>query len=120
MLTESRAEILSKYLLDDDERAAKLLEMKAEEAVEKINADGYDFTPDELLEFGKQLQTVAVGAGEGELDNNTLGNVTGGISSITVLKAALTVASKLPQIMPKGPISPSPVSPLPGQAGLTW
>lgn len=77
MLTNERAEILSKYLIADKERAAKLLNMPADEAAAVINADGNDFTIEEIVEFGKQLQAYA--SQDGELDAEALDNVAGGI-----------------------------------------
>lgn len=80
VLTNERAELFSKYLLADKERAKKLLEMTADEALEAINSDGNDFTIDEIKEFGEQLQAAAELQGEnGELDADALNNVSGGV-----------------------------------------
>lgn len=76
MLTNERAELIAKYLTADKERAQALLELSPEEAAAKINADGHDFTADEIQEFGKNLQAVVQ---SDELDENALEDVSGGV-----------------------------------------
>lgn len=76
-LTVERAEKLAAYLKADESRKA-LLELSAEDAAVKINADGNDFTVDELTEFGEELKKVALQAESGELDADALDNVSGG------------------------------------------
>lgn len=78
MLTNERAEQIAKYLTADKERAQVLLALSPEEALGRINADGYDFTIEEITEFGKQLK-VAATMQEGELDETALNGVSGGI-----------------------------------------
>lgn len=78
MLVQERAEVLGKYLTDNPERANAILELNPAEAVERINADGYDFTAAELEEFGKNLK--AASEDNGELKENQLENVAGGLS----------------------------------------
>lgn len=77
ILTQERSEVLANYLLADNERAQRLLEMSPEDAAKAINADGNDFTVEEVKEFGKQLQTVAAKP-EGELSTDDLNDVSGG------------------------------------------
>ena len=78
-LTEERAELLVNYLGEDTDRTENLLQMTPEEAVEAINADGYDFTPEELKEFCETVQkTVALRNSGGELDDEALDSVSGG------------------------------------------
>ena len=76
MLTNERAEQIANYLTADKERAQALLVLSPEEAATKINASGYDFTADEIQEFGQNLKAVAKG---GELDENDLDDVSGGV-----------------------------------------
>lgn len=76
-LTNERAELLSKYLAEDKDRTLALLGLSPEEAAAKINADGQDFTVDEIREFGEQMQKVAVHSEE--LDASSLDQVSGGI-----------------------------------------
>lgn len=77
VLTNERAEVLGKYLTENKERAVALLELSPEEAAAKINAEGHDFTVDEVREFGEQLQKAA--ANSGELDAASLEQVSGGL-----------------------------------------
>lgn len=79
MLTNERAELIANYLTADKERAAALLALSPEEAVAKMNADGNDFTVEEIAEFGKQLKAAAAAAQEGELDEDALNGVSGGV-----------------------------------------
>lgn len=89
-LTAERADALANYLIADNERAKKLLELSPEAAVLEINKDGFDFKTEELQDFGEQLQTLAGVAGEnGELDVDALSNVTGGIVISGAVAAAL-------------------------------
>ena len=76
MLTKERAELLANYLAADQDRAQALLELSPEEAVAKINADGNDFTVEEVKEFGETLQKVTK---TGELNENELEDVSGGV-----------------------------------------
>ena len=76
-LTNERAELLSSYLIADKERAYKLFEMDAEVAVAEINGDGFDFTVEEVQEFGKQL-TALLNQGD-ELSEESLDAVSGGL-----------------------------------------
>ena len=93
ILSNERAEKLSAYLTADIERAKVLLDLTPEEAAEKINADGFDFTADEIKEFGVQLQKVAASqAEEGELSEDALSEVAGGIViSAAVLGAGVAL-----------------------------
>lgn len=80
ILSNERAEKLSAYLTADIERAKTLINLSPEEAVAKINADGFDFSVDEIMEFGEQLQKVAASQSEdGELSEEALSEVAGGV-----------------------------------------
>lgn len=79
VLTNERAELLGKYLTENKERAVALLELSPEEAAARINAEGHDFTVDEIREFGEQLQKAA--ANSGELDAASLEQVSGGLAA---------------------------------------
>lgn len=78
VLTNERAEMLAKYLTDKKEAGFDLLGLEASEAVDKINADGFDFTADELHEFAEMMDKAA-SAGD-ELDENSLEGVSGGVA----------------------------------------
>ncbi len=89
ILTNERADLLADYLTKDVEKAKSLLEMTAEEAAKKINADGYAFLVQEIKEFGEQLQHIANANNEtGELDESKLDDVSGG-AFITLTAAGL-------------------------------
>ena len=93
ILSNERSEKLSAYLTADIERAKTLINLSPEEAVAKINADGFDFSVDEIMEFGEQLQKVAASQSEdGELSEEALSEVAGGIViSAAVLAAGVTL-----------------------------
>lgn len=79
MLTNERANLIGKYLAADKARALALLELSPEAATAKINSDGYDFTIEEISEFGKQLKKVAAVSQKGELSEDALNGVSGGL-----------------------------------------
>lgn len=76
MLTQERADIISQFLADDQERARMLLDLEPEEALEKINAAGHDFTVEELIEYCDALKLAIA---DGELNADDLDNVSGGV-----------------------------------------
>lgn len=83
-LTTERAEKLAAYLKADESRKA-LLDLSAEDATAKINADGNDFTVDELKEFCEGVKQAIAQADGSELDAASLEDVSGG--SITFAAA---------------------------------
>lgn len=93
VLTNERAEMLANYLTADVNKAKELVDLPVEDAVKAINADGYDFTVDELKDFGEILQSVAGNANaDGEIDAEALDNVAGGVViSAAVLGAGVTL-----------------------------
>lgn len=92
MLTNERAELIGNYLTADKERAAALLALSPEEAVAKMNADGNDFTVEEIIAFGATVRTVS--AEEGELGADDLDDVSGGsVTLVTLL--GVTFATKV-------------------------
>ena len=89
-MNAERVELLSAFLVEDKERAYRLLEMEAEEATAEINANGYDFTVEEIQEYGKKL--VSVMNREGELTEESLENVAGGFAiEAAILAAGVTL-----------------------------
>ena len=91
MLTQARADVLSEFLTSDQERTKKLLALNASEALVQINGLGYDFTLDEIHEFGKVLQASVTQ--DVELDAEALDEVAGGlvITTAAVIAGALFV-----------------------------
>jgi hypothetical protein len=86
-MQQEKVELLTQYLTSDPERAKELLELDPKEAVKRINADGYDFTVDELNEYNKALKAVV--AQEGELNEGELESVAGGIVLTGTMVAGL-------------------------------
>ena len=68
---------LAIYLDENPERAKYLITLPVEEAVVKINADGFDFSCDELRAYAEELDKLLPNQ-DGELDIEGLENVTGG------------------------------------------
>lgn len=77
-MTLERKTLLSNYFSEDVERTSVITQMNPEDACAAINADGYDFTPNELREFASDLVRVCCGGGDDELTEEQLGNVSGG------------------------------------------
>lgn len=75
-MTMERADALTKYLTADPENAKNLLAMEPADALAVINAAGYDFTIEELIEYCNAFKAVAT---QDELDAEALDNVAGGI-----------------------------------------
>jgi lipoate-protein ligase A len=89
VLTNERADLLADYLTKDTAKAKELLELTPEEAMAKINEDGFDFSVDEIRDFGEQLQHIAsVNSDSEELDAEKLDTVSGG-AFITLTAAGL-------------------------------
>lgn len=77
-IKNEKFEILANYLAEDQARAKALSTVSAEEACARINADGYDFVADDLIAFAEIMQ-AAPGMKQGELTEDDLDNVTGGL-----------------------------------------
>ncbi len=75
MLTEERGKELIEYFEADPARAQELMDLPVEEALAKMNADGHDFTKEELETFDTVL---AQSPEEGELEADDLEAVAGG------------------------------------------
>lgn len=76
MLTQERADLLTKYLEEDQDRAKNVLSLEVEAAAKEINRSGYDFSVDELTEYGNALKLATA---QGELNEDDLENVSGGV-----------------------------------------
>lgn len=95
VLTESRAKLLADYLNADAERAQKLAELTPEAALTHVNADGNDFTIEEMREFAQEIQSLALAqSNQGELDENALCDVAGGVGlAAAAAKGAIAVTA---------------------------
>lgn len=83
-ITKEKFEILANYMGEDDTRAKALTSVSAEEACRRINADGFDFTADELLAFAEIVEKAS-DVKQGELNESDLDNVSGGILVSTIV-----------------------------------
>lgn len=90
ILTEDRAKLLADYLMEDQEKAKRLLEMAPEVAVKEINGAGYDFTVEELIEFG---DAMSLSVSKGELSDEELSNVAGGLGLVATYCIACGIAA---------------------------
>ena len=77
-MTEERAKALTEYLSKDADRTEQLFDMNIEDAVKEINADGYDFTAEELSEFADAMVKISDKKDSGELSDEELEDVSGG------------------------------------------
>lgn len=83
-ITKEKFEMLANYMNEDQERAKALTAVSVEEACKKINADGYDFTVEELHDFA-QIAEKASSVKQGEMNEDELDNVSGGILVTTIV-----------------------------------
>ena len=91
VLTQDRADLLTEYLEADLQRAKELFEIDVEDALVKINADGYDFTVEEFQEFSTELENASQNS-VGELGEEELENVAGGSTLSIWLATKLVIA----------------------------
>lgn len=90
MLTDEKVQKLTDFLSSDPERMEKLFEMDVEKAQAQINAEGYDFTVDELKEFAQAVVNVAK-KNNGELDAESLDNVSGGVLTVATVSCVCAI-----------------------------
>ena len=86
-MTEEKARALVEYLEADEEKAKALFELSAAEAAEKLTADGVKCTENDLVEFAKAVQTASQSQ-DGELDEDALSEVAGGVMLGVAYKVA--------------------------------
>jgi len=72
VLTEERVKQLSEIILSDKDRAKKILELGADEAVREINALGHHVTVEEIKAYGEKLINAT------QLGDDALEHVAGG------------------------------------------
>lgn len=80
MITRERVEKLTEILQASQDRKRQLLALEPTEALLEINKLGYDFTLDEINDYGNMLRLTI--AQEDELDINTLDSIAGGTNII--------------------------------------
>lgn len=94
VLTMERAGIITELLNADTERAEKLVSLDPSEAVKQINALGYDFSAEELNEYGEALRTAAARE-SGELELDALDDVAGGVIGSIIIGVCALIASRV-------------------------
>ena len=78
-MTEMRSEEIATILLRDEEYTKQLLQMSPEEASKKLNNDGEEVSPEELIEFKEGIEKIAeMESKQGELMEDELALVSGG------------------------------------------
>ena len=79
-MTNERAEVISQALMSDESQIKALFELEPEEAAKKLAEKGYDFTAEELVEYGEVLdrEKKEQENANGELDEAALSEVAGG------------------------------------------
>lgn len=81
MLSEARINKIVSAMGTDEAKVKELVEMTPEAAAAKFAAMGYDFSAEELVEFGNYL---AANVPNGEINENELDKVAGGIAAETL------------------------------------
>ena len=71
-------------VFENEELAKKIVPMQPEEAQKALAENGFDFTIDEIIEAGNELYAMREQQMSGELDEDDLENVSGGISIVAV------------------------------------
>lgn len=90
VLSAEKSEKLSNFLIEDKQRAYRLLELEPEKALEELNSYGLDLTVDEVKEFGEQL--ISLVNTDDELNEEALQSVSGGFMiTAGVLAAAVAL-----------------------------
>lgn len=77
-LTAEKAEALSNFLVEDKQRAYRLLNLEPEEALKEMKACGLDLSVEDVRDFGQQLISLVNNNGE-ELSEEALQAVSGGL-----------------------------------------
>ena len=79
MITNEKAEILSEFLNADPVRAKRLVGLEPDVALEEINALGYNFTLNEIKEYGALVRNAQKNHYQGEeLYSDALNEIAGG------------------------------------------
>ena len=89
-MTTERINEISEYLARDLEKAKSLLESTPEEAAENLRVEGFDVTAEELIAYSEELIKIA-NEKDGELNEDDLENVAGGIAGSTVILIGMVI-----------------------------
>jgi len=89
-MTKERTKILTDYLVENKDKAKELFNLPIEEANERINAEGFDFTVEELKDFAEEVQ-IYIENNEGELNESDMDAIVGGVTGLEVAVAMGTI-----------------------------
>ena len=95
MLTKERADLLAAFLDADIQNAKALFELTPADAAAKINESGYHFSVEEIIEFGMQLKKAIEMTKEGELSEDALDTVSGGLVVEGVVISCIALGFKI-------------------------
>lgn len=85
-MTKERIEEISKALMEDESKIKEMFEMTPEDAAKAFAEKGFNFTAEELVEYGDCLTKVKAHAETNdELSEGQLDDVAGGSAVATVL-----------------------------------
>lgn len=88
-MSKVKNEMLASFMKEDNARAELIMktavEQSVEDAVEIINQFGNHFTPEDLEDFLDQLKDASEMPKDGELSDQDLENVAGGVISEAVI-----------------------------------
>lgn len=87
-MNNERIKAIAEALESNEGLRKAVLAMEPAEAAEALKKEGYDFTADELIEFGK---LVSEATASGELDADSLDDVSGGVVTVATLLGAAFV-----------------------------
>ena len=88
-MTSERINEISQYLAKDLEGTKALLDMDASDAAAKLSAGGFAVTAEELIGYGEEIKKIAGADENGELGENDLVNVAGGVATATLIIVGL-------------------------------
>jgi hypothetical protein len=91
MLTEERTGKIVEVLSKLPNKGTELWQLQPDAALLQLNESGGDFTIEEVIDFGEQVKAVATQFKDGELRQEDLTNVTGGISTTTAVAAYMLI-----------------------------
>lgn len=91
-MTEARFNQIAYAVAADQSDIKRILQLDIEDAVKEFQTKGYDFTKEELCEFGAQLTKLIEANQSGELDENALNEVAGGCGYCAAVGAVVGAA----------------------------
>ena len=89
-MTEARLNQIAAAFGTNEEKIREIGSKNLDEALEYFNAQGYDFTDQELAEFSDELKKTA---GTSELSEGTLEKVSGGFVILAGIAGALAMTN---------------------------